>query len=116
YRIREVAEFAREVVPGSRITYAAGGGPDARCYRVDCGKIARQLPEFRPQWTVRRGIEQLFDAYRRYGLTRETMNGPRYFRMKHIERLRRAGLIDEGLKWRMPRGGSVLAGAEGHAS
>ena len=40
YRIREVAQIVREVVPGSVVKYAEGGGPDLRCYRVDCGKIA----------------------------------------------------------------------------
>src|SRR5712692_1644416 len=34
YRIRELAEIVREVVPGSRIDYAEDGGPDPRCYRV----------------------------------------------------------------------------------
>ena len=53
YRIREVAQIVHDVVPGSVVKYAGDGGPDARCYRVDCGKIARTLPEFQPQWTVR---------------------------------------------------------------
>src|SRR5437667_7908293 len=69
YRIREVAEIVRQVVPGSVVKYAEGGGPDTRCYRVDCGKIARALPEFQPQWTVQRGVEQLYAAYRRHGLS-----------------------------------------------
>jgi hypothetical protein len=39
-------------VPGSSITAAHGAGPDKRSYRVDCSKIAMQLPKFRPQWTA----------------------------------------------------------------
>jgi nucleoside-diphosphate-sugar epimerase len=54
YRIREVAELVREVVPGSEVTFAEGAGPDLRCYRVDCGKLAR-LPGVELRWTVRRG-------------------------------------------------------------
>ena len=41
YRIRDLAEIVREVVPDSRIEYAKDGGPDARCYRVDFAKISR---------------------------------------------------------------------------
>ena len=41
YRIRDVARIVSEVVPDSVVTYAEGGGPDQRCYRVDCSKIAR---------------------------------------------------------------------------
>ena len=28
------------------------GGPDKRCYRINCDKIRRVLPNFRPQWTA----------------------------------------------------------------
>ena len=106
YRIREVAEMVREVVPGSAIRYAEGGGPDLRCYRVDCGKIARVLPEFRPQWTVRRGVEQLYDAYRRHGLTAADFTGTKYLRIKRIKQLQSEGRLDESLRWqaRVPAG------------
>ena len=44
YRIRELADIVAEVVPGCEIEYAPGGGPDKRCYRVNCDKIRRVLP------------------------------------------------------------------------
>ena len=62
YRIREVAETMAEVMPGTRVSFAEGSGPDKRSYQVDCSKLARVLPEARPQWTVRRGAEELRDA------------------------------------------------------
>ena len=107
YRIREVAEMVREVVPGSTVTYAADGGPDLRCYRVDCSKIARLLPEFRPAWTVRRGIEELYAAYQRNGLTLEDLQGARYIRIATIRGLMSAGELDHSLRWRA----AALAGA-----
>ena len=68
YRIRDVAEIVEEVVPGARgIVRRRGGGPDKRSYQVDCSKIARALPDFKARWTVRRGVEQLFEAYVRNG-------------------------------------------------
>ena len=69
YRIRELAEIVAETVPGCRVEYAPGGGPDKRCYRVNCDKIRRVLPNFRPQWTARKGAQELYDAYRAAGLT-----------------------------------------------
>ena len=68
FRIRELAEIVAETVPGCRIEYAPGGGPDKRCYRVNCDKIRRMLPSFRPQWTARKGAQELYDAYRAAGL------------------------------------------------
>src|SRR4051794_35153166 len=48
YTIRDVAESIAQVVPGARASFAEGGGPDKRSYRVDCSKIARVLPESKP--------------------------------------------------------------------
>jgi nucleoside-diphosphate-sugar epimerase len=99
YRIRDVAEIVREVVPNSSITYAEGGGPDLRCYRVDCSKIASALPEFHPQWTVRRGIQQLYDAYDRHGLSAFEFMGTKYLRIKRIKQLQSEGRLDTSLRW-----------------
>lgn len=102
YRIRDLAEIVRETVPGSRIEYAPGGGPDKRCYRVDCEKIARTLPDFIPCWDVRRGAEELYRAYRRAGLSVDDFEGTRYQRIAHIRHLMTVGYLDERLRWRLP--------------
>jgi len=99
YRVRDLGELVEQVVPGSKVRYAEGGGPDPRCYRVDCGKLMRTLPEYQPQWTVRRGMEQLRDAFQRNGLTREELLGDRYFRIKRIRALQSEGLLDDSLRW-----------------
>ena len=100
YRIREIAEIVRETVPGCRIEYAKDAGPDARCYRADFSKIARELPEFAPRWDARRGAKQLYDAYRRIGLKLEEFEGSRFKRIDHIKQLMGAGLLDSDLRWK----------------
>jgi nucleoside-diphosphate-sugar epimerase len=102
YRIREVADMVREVVPGSSVRYAPGGGPDLRCYRVDCNKIARVLPDFRPSWTVRRGIQELYEAYSHAGLTLDDVQGSRYVRIARIREMLAQGSLDQGLRFRSP--------------
>lgn len=97
YRISEVADIVAEVVPGSRVTYAAGGGPDARCYRVSFDKLASVLPAGRPRWTVRGGVEQLHAAYQRDGLTLEELTGPRFTRLGRVRELRERGVLDPAL-------------------
>ena len=99
YRVRDLGQLVEQVVPGSKVRYAEGGGPDPRCYRVDCGKIMRTLPEYQPQWSVRRGMEQLRDAFKAHGLTRDELLGDRYFRIKRIRALQSQGLLDESLRW-----------------
>lgn len=99
YQIRDIAAIVAEVVPRSTVHYAAGGGPDPRSYRVDCGKIARALPGFRPRWELRSGIEQLFENFRRAGLTRDEFLGTRYLRIKHVQRLLQEKRLDAELRW-----------------
>jgi nucleoside-diphosphate-sugar epimerase len=102
YQIRELAEIVREVVPGCRVEYAPDAGPDKRCYRVDCNKIARTLHDFKPQWTARRGAEQLYLAYKAIGLRLEDFEGPRFMRIAHLRKLVADGLLDQELRWRVP--------------
>jgi nucleoside-diphosphate-sugar epimerase len=99
YQIRELAELVKEVVPNCRIEYAPDAAPDKRCYRVDCNWIARTLHGFKPQWTVRRGIEQLYQAYKLVGLSHEDFEGPKFMRIAHIKKLIGEGLLDHNLHW-----------------
>jgi len=98
YQIRAVAEIVKEVVPGSRVTFGEGAGPDIRNYRVDCGKLGRVLPQAVPRWTVRRGVEELYEAFRRYALTENDFL-TRYVRISQIKRLLAEGRLDIDLLW-----------------
>jgi nucleoside-diphosphate-sugar epimerase len=99
FRVREVAAMVEELVPGSHVRYAEGAGPDPRCYRVACDKLPRHVPAFRPTWTVRRGIEELAEAYRRCALRAEDFNGERYVRLQRVRGLVARGRLDEDLRW-----------------
>ncbi len=100
YLIRDVAQIVAEVIPDSEITFAGGASADKRNYRVSCDLVTAEVPEFRPQWTVRKGVEQLVEAYQRYGLTIDAFRGERHQRLRRIQALRAAGRIDEKLRWR----------------
>jgi nucleoside-diphosphate-sugar epimerase len=111
YQVRDLAKIVSEVVPGSKVTYAPGGGPDPRCYRVNCDKIAATLPEFKPQWTVRKGMEDLYAAMKKYGVKREEFQGPRYQRIKTIQKLQGEGRLDNDLRWKVAAPEAVLQGS-----
>jgi len=99
YRIRELADIVADTVPGSHVEYAPGAEPDKRCYRVDCNKLARTLPEFKPQWTARRGAVQLYETFRHSNLTLDEFEGPRYKRIAHIKELIGTERLDSRLCW-----------------
>jgi nucleoside-diphosphate-sugar epimerase len=98
YQIRDVALLVGEALPGSRVTFAEGASSDARDYRVAFDKAVDQIPGFEPVWTVEKGIRQLVDAFRKYGLTLEDLNGPAFTRLRNIQRLLEAGALDSDLR------------------
>jgi nucleoside-diphosphate-sugar epimerase len=99
YRVNELAAIVAETVPGCRVEYAAGGGPDKRCYRVSCDKIRRVLPHFLPEWTARKGAQELYDAYRSVRLTLDDVERGRYIRINHIRRLMAEGRLKPSMYW-----------------
>jgi nucleoside-diphosphate-sugar epimerase len=103
YQVREIAEMVKNIVPGCEVDFASDAGPDKRNYRVDCNKIASVLHDFKPQWTAHRGIEQLYEEYKKVGLTLEEFEGPKYMRIAHIKGLIEEGRLDESLRWKEPK-------------
>lgn len=87
YQVSELASIVEQTFPGSKISYAEGGGPDPRSYRVDFSKLAEALPAYRPRWNASLGAEELLRAYRDAELTLEEFNGPRYVRLAQLKQL-----------------------------
>ena len=98
FRIREIAEIVRDAVPNSEVSFAPDASPDKRNYRVDCSLAQREVPEFKPQWTVRKGAAELYEAYKSNGLTLEEFEGKRYKRIDHVRMLMADGIIDDQLR------------------
>jgi nucleoside-diphosphate-sugar epimerase len=103
YRVRDVANLVAEVVPDCAVSFADGAAPDIRDYRVDFSKIERELPGYQPQWTVRRGIEQLWAAYADGAMTPELFAGPKYFRIRTVKSLIDSGEVNIELRRKVLR-------------
>ncbi len=98
YRIREIAQIVGEVVPDCEVSFADDAGPDKRNYRVNCDKIKRVLPAFEPQWTVRKGIEQLYTKYKEIGLELDEFEGNKYQRLAHLRYLMGENVLGADLR------------------
>ncbi|RWK95482.1 MAG: NAD-dependent dehydratase, partial [Mesorhizobium sp.] len=65
---------------------------------VDCTYIGRRLHGFKPQWTARRGIEQLYHTFRATGLALGDFEGERFKRIAHVQKLIQDGELDTDLR------------------
>lgn len=100
YKVREIAEIVKDTVPGSKLEFAGDAEPDKRSYRVDFSKIDNTLKDFKPKWTVRMGAQQLYEAYKKFGVTLEEFEGPKYRRISHLQNGLKSGVLDETIRRR----------------
>lgn len=99
YQIRQVAESVSQIVPNCEVEYAPDGGPDKRCYKVSCDKIAAIVPSFVSEWTVKRSIRDLLIFYTSLDLKQGEFEGPKYNRIAHLRELIHNGQLDNNLRW-----------------
>ena len=97
-QIREIAEMVRDAVPGSRVSFADGAGPDLRNYRVDFSKLNSTFPGLSLKWDVRAGVGELYAAYNDYDFSHDHFVSSRFVRLRRISELLSAGLVDDMLR------------------
>ena len=100
YQVRDLAGIVREIVPNTDIDFAEDSGPDKRCYRVNFDKFKTTFPDYHPVWNARTGAQELFENYKKFGLSIEDFEGPRYRRISHIKRLIETDRLGEDLRWK----------------
>jgi len=92
-QIRTIAEQVSEIT-GAPVSFAEGAGPDTRNYQVDFTKIRSQIPAFEPQWTIPQGIEEIWTDANERGLSVDDFEGPRFVRLRQIQRLAEEGRLN----------------------
>lgn len=107
HQIIELAEAVVRAVPGTRVECMASPDADQRTYRTDFGKFARTFPDFAFRWTVQEGANELAEAFRAIGLTRETFTDRRFTRLAWLRYLLDAGRLDESLRWQVQEASSI---------
>ena len=101
YTVRDLAEAAQRVVPGSTLTFTGEHGNDSRTYRVSFKRILSELKDYyKPEWDLDRGGKELVDFFRKINFTEEQFRERKCNRLKQIQYLRDSGEINEDLRWK----------------
>jgi len=100
FTVRDLAEAAQRVVPGSELTFTGEHGTDSRTYRVSFQKILTVLKDFyKPQWNLDNGGKELVEFFRIAHLTEEQYRGRSCNRLKQINFLLEGGRLGVDLQW-----------------
>ena len=99
YQVKDIAMVIKEFIPKAEIKILNKTGLDERTYKVDFSKIRDRLPEFKPKWSLKQGVEELLSAYIEHGLTKVGFDSDKYFRIRTIRSLISLGIVDNNLTY-----------------
>lgn len=100
FTVRELAEAAQRVVPGSTLVFTGEHGTDARTYRVSFAKILNVLKEYyKPEWNLDRGGREIVEFFRAVHFSEREFRGRTCNRLAQIKYLREYKHLDSRLRW-----------------
>jgi nucleoside-diphosphate-sugar epimerase len=86
YQVRDIAAIVQRLVPGTGTVYTGEVGKDPRDYRVDFARLGKLLPDFRLEYTLAAGMEELLARYRAHGFSASDFDGDRFVRLRTLRR------------------------------
>ena len=93
-------EDIKAELPKTTIEVKPDQGPDSRDYSVSFDKIKKGIPEFKPEWTLEKGVHDLVQRLSKIPLTKELFESAKLTRLKTIRELVSAGSLDSKLYWK----------------
>jgi len=99
YTVRDLAESAQRVVPGSELNFTGEHGSDSRTYRVNFQRIIKELEGlYVPEWGLDKGGRELVAFFKKCDLAEESFRGPVCNRLQKIIKLISEEKLDDQLR------------------
>jgi nucleoside-diphosphate-sugar epimerase len=86
YQVRDVGDRVRRLVPEAGIVYTGEVGADPRNYRVNFDLLDRLLPDFRLEYDLTLGMEELYRSFQSKGFGPTDFDGDRFVRFRTLKR------------------------------
>jgi nucleoside-diphosphate-sugar epimerase len=85
YRVRDVGDQVQRLIPSAKVVYTGEVGADPRNYRVNFDKLARHLPDFRLEYDLASGMEELHRKMVKHGFGRKDFEGDQFVRLRTLK-------------------------------
>lgn len=100
YTVKQLAEAAKEVVPGSSLVFTGEHGADSRTYRVSFKKIFKVLGDYyKPEWDLIRGGRELVEFFNKINFSEEIFKGRKCNRLIQLKHLIGNQRLNKDLFW-----------------
>lgn len=86
YQVKDVADKVKELVPGASIVYTGEAGSDSRDYKVNFDFLNQLLPDFKLEYTLDKGMAELFSKYKKHGFSEADFTGEQFIRLKTLKK------------------------------
>ncbi len=86
YQVRDIASEVSRLVPSAKTTYTGEVGADPRNYRVKFDRLRRVMPDFKLEYTLARGMEELHHKMIEHGFSRSDFEGDQFVRLRALRK------------------------------
>ena len=74
-------------------------GSDTRTYKVSFDKIKKELPNFKCEWNIDRGVKNLIEIFEKLELSSSLFKARGFYRLQQLEYLHNSGYLSDELFW-----------------
>ena len=85
YQVKDVADKVQELIPEANIVFTGEVGEDPRNYRVNFDLLNSILPEFKLEYTLDSGMEELYKKYQEHKFSETDFDGDQFTRLRTLK-------------------------------
>lgn len=85
YQVRDVGDQVQRLIPSAKIAYTGEVGADPRNYRVKFDLLNTLLPEFKLQYTLESGMEELHRKMVEHGFGKKDFESDQFVRLRTLK-------------------------------
>lgn len=84
YQVKDIADMVKELIPQATIVFTGEMGADPRSYRVNFDLLGELLPHFTVEYSLWKGLEELYKQFVDRGFSKQDFLGDKFFRLRSI--------------------------------
>jgi nucleoside-diphosphate-sugar epimerase len=85
YQVRDVGNQVQRLIPSAKIAYTGEVGADPRNYRVNFDLLYQLLPDFKLQYNLATGMEELHRKMVEHGFGKKDFEGEQFVRLRTLK-------------------------------